>query len=613
MKPSIIVAILNFISLVSFAQKETSQWFFGIHNAFDFDTNPVSFFSNKGSTYTYGSTASICDPNGNLLFYTDGQTVWNRKNQIMPNGKGLKGHSGALGQKCLIVPVGRGKHKLYYIFTSDGSRSDLDYICCFPNDSVFAYSIVDMEKDGGFGDITIKNIKLTSPVDNSIAAVKHANGIDTWVLTHKLFTNEFYAYLITECGIHPPIVSAIGLKELYGFPTNLAISPNGKKVSYYAGTINSDIQYLFDFDNTNGNVSNPIALANKTGAEGCCFSPNSRFIYISSLNGFFDQFDLEAPDVINSRRTLRLQTDGLQLGLDGKLYIANEIMVSIDVLNNPNEPLDTANYEYMKYKVNRITFAGNNTSLPTFISSYFDPSYKSPIEPNFITTRACVNQSNKFVLNTNQFSSSLLNAHWDFGDGQTSASLNPLTLTDTTVHAYTKPGIYTVKLILDYGCKKDSIENEIMIDSIPSVHLGNDKKICEGTIEKLSAPSGYLTYTWNEGNGDSVKYITQPGIYNVSVSNTCGTAYDTITFSKREIFIPNLTTPNADQKNDKLEIKGLDNEFGALTIYNCWGTLIYNNDNYQNNWGTDQEEGIYYYNFKFETCPDIKGWIQVIK
>ncbi|MFC7667853.1 hypothetical protein ACFQT0_10980 [Hymenobacter humi] len=54
-------------------------------------------------------------PRASLLFYTNGETVWNRKHQPMPNGRKLMG-SGSSTQSALIVPD-PGSGNVFYIFT----------------------------------------------------------------------------------------------------------------------------------------------------------------------------------------------------------------------------------------------------------------------------------------------------------------------------------------------------------------------------------------------------------------------------------------------------------------------------------------------------------------
>lgn len=87
----------------------------------------------------------------------------------------------------------------------------------------------------------------------------------------------------------------------------------------------------------------------------------------------------------------------------------------------------------------------------------------------------------------------------------------------------------------------------------------------------------------------------------------------------KSFFIPNVITPNNDAINDRFEIKGL-NKFRSnkLSIINRWGDLIFEKNNYQNDWSAEGlVAGTYFY--ILEVVEDLgetksfKGWIQVIK
>lgn len=64
-----------------------------------------------------------------------------------------------------------------------------------------------------------------------------------------------------------------------------------------------------------------------------------------------------------------------------------------------------------------------------------------------------------------------------------------------------------------------------------------------------------------------------------------------------EIEIPNIFTPNGDNFNELFFIKGLESFPNTrVEIYNRWGNLIYETDNYKNDWrATDAPDGVYYY------------------
>jgi gliding motility-associated-like protein len=78
-----------------------------------------------------------------------------------------------------------------------------------------------------------------------------------------------------------------------------------------------------------------------------------------------------------------------------------------------------------------------------------------------------------------------------------------------------------------------------------------------------------------------------------------------------ELNIPNLITPNGDHKNDFFELK---NHFEKLPLklYNRWGEQIYESEDYQNDWPSNQiVDGMYYYLIEYDG-REYKGWVQVL-
>ena len=75
--------------------------------------------------------------------------------------------------------------------------------------------------------------------------------------------------------------------------------------------------------------------------------------------------------------------------------------------------------------------------------------------------------------------------------------------------------------------------------------------------------------------------------------------------------IPKAVTPNGDNRNDRFEITGLDDPDCIdvtvhVQIFNRWGAMIYESQNYQNNWQGESSDrsignagkvpnGTYYY------------------
>lgn len=384
MKKHLILSFFCLFSVLSFSQKQNNIWYFGDKAGIDFNSGSANVLTNSNMR-SFEGTAVISDSNGNLLFYTNGGKfipspadtfyggVWNRNHILMPNGSlnGTGGCNSAV-QSSLIVP-NPGNHNQYYIFTTDCQEYQML--------GGFRYSIVDMSLDGGLGDITVKSVKLLDSVAESICGIMHGNKTDFWVIVHKLYTSQFYAYWINASGIQPPVITDIGMP----------VSPNaGQMMATINGTkIGYCITYksmLFDFNKNTGVLSNFIDL-NKT-SWGCAFSSNCRFFYTTSNDppdSKIYQFDLNAANIPLSAKEIHSISHPygpMQLGPDRKIYhVPNDYPYqNLDVINNPNL-LDTlcnftANGFYLGGKVSK-------GSLPNFISGFYgNCTSSSDIEQN---------------------------------------------------------------------------------------------------------------------------------------------------------------------------------------------------------------------------------------
>ena len=63
---------------VSLGQGPADKWYFGQNVGIDFTSGAAVLLTNS-DMYALEGSASIADINGDLLFYSDGDTVWNKK------------------------------------------------------------------------------------------------------------------------------------------------------------------------------------------------------------------------------------------------------------------------------------------------------------------------------------------------------------------------------------------------------------------------------------------------------------------------------------------------------------------------------------------------------
>ena len=146
-------------------------------------------------------------------------------------------------------------------------------------------------------------------------------------------------------------------------------------------------------------------------------------------------------------------------------------------------------------------------------------------------------------------------------------------------------GTYIDTLHTIYGC--DSIQTTYLtVTEIPQLYLGADTSLCIGDSLTLLAGSAD-TYRWQDGTAKDRFTVKLPGLYSVTATNACGSAYDNIFISEKSctIYFPTAFTPNKDGNNDAF---GMLNAFNVqdyqLNIYNRAGQLVFESKNPAHQW-----------------------------
>lgn len=384
-----IIAIMA-IAITGYAQDlQNANWYFGQNAGLTFLPNPNSPTAiTNNAMYTIESGATVSDQNGNLLFYTDGATVWNNQNVVMTNGTGLNGHFSNV-QGAVIVPR-PGYPNNYYLVTIDGVTGGMKGLY---------YSEIDMS--AGYGQVLTSN-KNTVLYDNSavpvpidanfqnisekLTSTKHSNGVDYWVITQ--INDQVYSYLVTASGISAtPVASQAPIDHSTVNWTaigQIKVSPDANRIAvcYYSDSLvitgtNWGALGLGDFNNTTGAVTfDPglVTIAGHYAFYGVEFSPDSQYVYfttVSSLSGttaksannlYSEIYAVNAlkagdrtPKMVS--RQLVQQTNevnrsstpvvslwypmGLQLAINGKIYVCDTTTNTtqnsyLSVINDPN-------------------------------------------------------------------------------------------------------------------------------------------------------------------------------------------------------------------------------------------------------------------------------------
>ena len=358
----IYIAVILFANSL-FAQKENNIWHFGERAGVDFNSGaPVPLYNS--AIETFEGCASICDANGEILFYTNGVTVWNKKNIIMDNGYNLDGSVYATHSATILKCP--GEENLYYIFTiGDREGTDEEYF------DKCKYSTVDMSKDGGLGSVIEKNVPLVDFCTEKFVIVRHQNPDEYWAVGHYWDTDEFWALHITNNGIESPLIWPVG--SVHGGRINgndgvIKASHKGDKIA--VAVKDNQFVEILKFDNITGELSDPVRLKFDWAEEVYAveFSPDDSKLYVTTFysqdasDGYestysLQQFDVtshDENDIRNSQINIRHwnvsisgnDPDGylkyvsalgmMQCGPDGKIYISRFYMWMLSSIENPN-------------------------------------------------------------------------------------------------------------------------------------------------------------------------------------------------------------------------------------------------------------------------------------
>lgn len=231
---------------------------------------------------------------------------------------------------------------------------------------------------------------------------------------------------------------------------------------------------------------------------------------------------------------------------------------------------------------------------------------------------------------------------WDFGDG------SPIDTSKNPTHIFQNPGVYKVKLtsIDSFSCNIAEFDSTIItVKEMPLANFEYTSEICSREFSFKNKSENFISPEWDFGDSSGINQDNDPkhrfltdGIFNVllTVKHPSSGCIDTQT-TKISMFsnplltlqIPNVFTPNSDNKNDCYTIGGImpGCDEAEIWIYNRWGILVFNgilpydcwNGYYQNDGGL-LPDGTYYYILKIksknpdlDTKEKIEGVIRIIR
>ncbi|MCX6287268.1 MAG: hypothetical protein NTY96_09140 [Bacteroidetes bacterium] len=546
------------LPLIGFSQREFNNWFFGDSAGVSFMTgSPVAFLSNKMDAQS-GGTCNISDSLGNILFYSNNGEVYNRNNIVMPDGW-LNGSIASMSYiKQTIAFQQLNDHSKYYIFYNGLGGSPPGKL---------RYSVVDMNLDGGLGDIPPAQNGILVPggarAFHAVAATRHHNIHDVWVVVRLQSTDSNYysSYFVNSAGLNgTPVFGNSHLLRPAGanWVINcIKISRDGTKLA----AIYSVAVEFCNFNSTTGEVTPlflvyPPKCSNQNlypiSAE---FSIDSRYLYISARGGpacssryFLYQYDATITDsaqFINSATLLcnENRCHMLELAPDGKIYSSSHyeqttypftvFVDSLCVINNPSSAGTGCNYQK---NVLSLQGRGSGRALPDFVERYYALIYD---------TVHCLEQAVGFASAIWPPPDSI---HWNFGDpssGPANSSLLP-----NPSHSYSSTGNYTVELFVRHIDKRTDTTWQV-VSILLKPNLGPDKLICTSDLATFDAgPCPGCTFMWKDLGSGATMGTSQTfttgvaGTYTATIRNSNGcNSSDTVQLSTTPVPVIANTPP----------------------------------------------------------------------
>lgn len=525
-----------------------AKWHFGSNAGLDFSGGaPQPLPDSKLNTKEGAS--SMSNSKGELLFYTDGINVYDVDGNLMPTfPASTSTTSTSLGgsqfstQSALIVPkpTCRGCEYLFYVYTTSEINGNKQ----------LTYSIVDMRENNGKGAITAQNLPVTAdPTVLSTersAAVENEADTTYWVVTHDFGNNVFRITHLTRSGTPTQTTVSAGMSQTstaqaegymkFGPAPDSASANSGTATGGSSNTAVRPLAVvvpgpptnyieLYDFNMDSGDLTYKRTIdlgPAPPKAYGVEFSPDGKKLFVTLLgdpvsgtgagaSSSILQYDLtktDSTELADSKTEIATSTTqqfgALQMGADGRIYVAIPGATSLGVIENPNATF----LDSLRFIPNGQQLGGKQSQLglPNQVANFNSPPSSSP---GLDHDGECVGEDIQF--NIGPFCQKLKETYTlDFGD---STAPKTFTSAQPQTHVYRTPGVYLAKLTIvtrknapqgQTGeiCSVTTVTDSVKILAVPpSFSLGPDQVLCQNSVVlTIPASASASNYAWIRSN-----------------------------------------------------------------------------------------------------------------
>ncbi len=388
-----ILFLISISHVLSAQAKQDYVWLYNNYGdqayGYDFNQkengNPIDL--EYGIPFVFvGNNASICDKDGNLLFYTNGCHVANGDHEIIENGSDINygdyivqyrqdtcEHYPAV-EDILLLPDPAQPDQGFYLIHK---RIELGEPETF---MTLRYSYIESMANGGKGKVSIKSepiLEETKVMYSYLTAVPHSNGIDWWILQPD-YEENIHVFLLDGVGFTKVnTTKAPANFTLFTSASGIAkFSPDGNRYAFFNAY---DNLHLFDFDRETGDLHSHQFLHVKDVPANLAFfsavewSPDSRFLYISTTEELWqlDTWEDDLEDGLELIATFNGVNDPfptifylMALAPDCKIYMCSTSSTNTyHVINNPNRKGQDCDFAQQGIQ---LPFVSATATMPNF-------------------------------------------------------------------------------------------------------------------------------------------------------------------------------------------------------------------------------------------------------
>jgi gliding motility-associated-like protein len=533
-----LLAILMAGNAYSQSSYSGNNWYFG-SSVFGIRFNRPNQTATLDSTHMsppfgrFGNSTASEPETGNLLFYTDGQFVYDGNFQLMD---GI-----IIGNPSFLLNADINRNQNTAIISTPGDDDRYIVFTNTPGNAV-NFSVIDMTLPGNavfpqpnLGSVSVINQSIlasTATTSDAMLAIAKADLSGYWLITVDQASNT---YKILDINGADP---AAWTEQSYnlGIPldaANLSYSDVSSKIAVSPSSSNTNIQIL-DFDALTGVLSFDVEILNSGNADQATeaiydteWSPDGTKLYIARFGGIANvgdllQWDSTLPPSSSLISVLPSQvfgSYGLQIGPDGNIYHLYQ------------------EFNGGPYVVGSISDADSVAALvqyglPVFSSQNFNsqqfpallPPRQVTLNVDFTFAGTCSNNPTTFYPLISPAADSVF---WDFDDGSGfSSALSPL-------YTYTAGNTYNVSLFASLNGQITTVQKPVTITQFDlQLTLVSDTIACQCELPKYgptctafsvtaqaNGGSGAESYIWSNGDTGATLTPDSAGYYYVIVTD----------------------------------------------------------------------------------------------